>query len=506
MKLRTFRALTKMTQQQLAQQLGISELSVIKYEQGDTTPSREQMLKIYRLSSGAVTPNDFYDLDSIEIEDSGFAGMGQDQAFLSLGLMSGSGFDSVDGCLLLTDGVGFLKVIGSESLQYEPVFRKLLACSEEAYRLSAGSAATAETALPAILSASADQSSFKDYLKVAQGSAISLRQIIECLTDLHIVLARRLIEKLGYKARAIDLVGFHGQTLYHAPREQLSIQVGDGQRMSDQLGICVVNDFRSNDIEHGGQGAPFAPLFHRALASQAQLTPAAIVNLGRVASVTMIGAREEDLYAFDAGPASLLIDRFVQERIGKDMDRDGAFGLQGQASPSVLQALCESALRTAQGDNYLHRTPPKSLTLSQVNLIPELDALSLQDGCATLAAFSAYCIGESLEYFLKSQDVPRLWILAGGSVANRALVQQITMTLRRKLGESVRVQSAEQVGWKGTALDAPIFAYLAVRSLLKLPLSLPGTTGVSEALSGGRCYLPNGNKMRVSKKVRRLLS
>jgi anhydro-N-acetylmuramic acid kinase len=182
----------------------------------------------------------------------------------------------------------------------------------------------------------------------------------------------------------------------------------------------------------------------------------------------------------------------VFNRVGKPCDLDGLFGLQGKVHENVLAALRERAVCASDSSNYLHRIPPKSLDINDLQLVPELDELSLQDGCATLEAFSADCIVESLKWVeARGVVIPSLWVLAGGGWKNPVIVRELTSRLRARVGEKVRVQHAEDVGWNGVALEAQIFAYLAVRSVQGLALSVPGTTGVSVPTTGGVLYRPS---------------
>ena len=127
------------------------------------------------------------------------------------------------------------------------------------------------------------------YLSGQKGQPVTFDKVIEKSTDLHAEVIRGLLKETGYKAKSVDIVGYHGQTLFHRPANHMTIQVGDGQRLADQIGITVAYDFRSNDVKHGGQGAPFAPLYHKALAHQIGLTPVVIANCGGISNVTIVG-------------------------------------------------------------------------------------------------------------------------------------------------------------------------------------------------------------------------
>jgi len=335
---------------------------------------------------------------------------------------------------------------------------------------------------------------------------ISISEIVKRSTELHISSAQSLLKKLGYKSKSIDVVGYHGQTVFHAPHRGITLQIGDARSLCDRLGVSVVSDFRSEDMRRGGTGAPLAPLFHKALALQSHLVPAAILNLGGIASVTIINQEEDQLFAFDTGPANMLIDRFVFQRIGRAMDQGGTFGIQGKVHGPTLEKLTSSAIYQPDASNYLKRSPPKSLDQSNVRLIEELDSLSLNDGCATLAAFTATCVGEGVKILEKNRvPIPSLWILSGGGANNKAIVSELQKALAPIIGSHLRIQDAEKVSWNSESLEAQMFGYLAVRRLRGLPTSLPGTTGTKEPVSGGVVSFPEGDRAKATKKVRLLV-
>lgn len=468
MKLRNFRIAQGLSQAKLAKKLGVTELSVLKYEQGRTIPSRAVMRRLFELSAGSVTPNDFYELPWPVMSNprEQFTPQAPDESRIVVGLMSGTSMDGIDAALIETDGVRYVRAIGSASLRYSAEFQSKL---KEAER--------------AVCDASGD-------LRHARRVFPRFDEVVRESTLLHARVTRELLTRVGHDASRVDLVGYHGQTLFHRPSMGITLQVGDGELLACELGIPVVCDFRSNDVRHGGQGAPFAPLYHEALALQMGLAPMVVANCGGISNISVITGRSEDLIAFDCGPGNGLIDRFVKARIGKSMDEDGVFGSAGRVHESVLAALRARGVISREGGNYLSKAPPKSLDINDLLLVEELESLSLQDGCATLEAFTAECIVESLSWVeARGIDVPTLWVLAGGGWRNPVITREVATRLRQRLGDGVRVQHADAVGWDGTALEAQIFAYLAVRSARGLPLSVPGTTGVPEPITGG-CLCP----------------
>ena len=307
---------------------------------------------------------------------------------------------------------------------------------------------------------------FRERLRSVLGGVGAVVEVEDELTRLH---AEAVEQFLGcHSGTAIDVVGLHGHTILHRPAGRRTWQLGDGALLARLLGCDVIADFRSADVAAGGEGAPLAPLFHAALAA-ALPKPLAILNIGGVTNVTWIG-EETEILAFDAGPGNALIDDWVRQRTGAAADIDGAFARAGRASTAHIAGFLTLP--------FFGRPPPKSLDRDEFQaMVPE--GLSLEDGAATLTEMTAAAVAAAVRYF----PVPPLeWLVCGGGRCNPVLME----ALRRRLGASVR--PVEQVGWDGDALEAQAFAYLAVRSVRGLPLSLPSTTGVSRPISGGRLF------------------
>jgi anhydro-N-acetylmuramic acid kinase len=271
----------------------------------------------------------------------------------------------------------------------------------------------------------------------------------------------------------VDVVGFHGQTVLHRPQAGLTVQLGDGRALAERLGVPVVFDFRAADVAAGGQGAPFVPVFHRALARDLHRPqPLAILNIGGVANVTAIDG-EADPIACDVGPGNALIDDFVTDRTGAAMDFDGALAAAGRVD--------EDAVRRLLGMHFFTLPPPKSLDRNAFKVAAKvhagLDRMSVQDGAATLTAFTAAAVARIVPHLKRP---PKSWIVAGGGAHNTTLLRMLAERLA-----PARVETAERVGWSGDHLEAQAFAFLAVRTLDGLPLSYPSTTGVPAPLTGG---------------------
>jgi len=263
-------------------------------------------------------------------------------------------------------------------------------------------------------------------------------------------------------------LGFHGHTILHRPEQGRTWQLGDGALLAGLTGIDVVCDFRSADVAAGGEGAPFAPLYHAARASGLE-KPVAILNIGGVANVTYI-EDDRDPVACDTGPGNALIDDFMRARVGRAFDEGGATAAQGR----VDQAFVARVL----AHPFFDQDPPKSLDRNAFAFADGgLPDFSVADGAATLAALTAQAIARVVPRLPRA---PKRWIVAGGGARNRTIMRM----LERQLAPA-RVETADAVGWSSDALEAQAFGYLAVRSLKGLPITFPTTTGVPQSRTGG---------------------
>lgn len=271
------------------------------------------------------------------------------------------------------------------------------------------------------------------------------------------------------------VVGVHGQTVLHRPPTDrlvgATLQLMDGQSLATRLGRPVVFDFRSADVDAGGQGAPLAPAYHDALLRGLGDEPAAVLNLGGVANVT---ARMSDgsLIAFDTGPANGPIDEWVAGHDRGLHDENGAFANRGMVHEGLLHQLFEHP--------FFSMPPPKSLDRYDFNA-SMARGLNFYDGCATLTAFSARAVAAGLQ---RLPEQPVRVIVCGGGRHNPALMRMLAEAI------SCPVMKAESVGWRGDSIEAEAFAFLAVRSMRNLPLSWPETTGVPRAQTGGQLVTP----------------
>lgn len=358
--------------------------------------------------------------------------------FRALGLMSGTSMDGIDVALLETDGECLVERLGCWGTAYDPEFRARMAGA-----LTVAAGLTDRRARPR-----------------------ELAEVEHDLTCRHADAVRAFLAHQGLTASAIDVIGFHGQTVLHRPEIRLTVQLGDGPLLARLTGIDVIHDLRAADVAAGGQGAPLVPVYHRALAGRAPERPIVFLNIGGVANVTWIGA-DGRLVAFDTGPGNALLDDWALRHLGLPKDSDGALARSGTCNHGVLMAYLSHP--------YFDRPVPKSLDRGDFDL-DHATRLSPADGAATLTEVTAATIAKATASFPAQ---PGYWVVCGGGRRNRFLMERLAWHL------AAPVVPAEALVLDGDNLEAEAFAYLAVRSLNGLPLSYPMTTGVPAPQSGG---------------------
>lgn len=298
----------------------------------------------------------------------------------------------------------------------------------------------------------------------------------KAVADEHFQAATSFLEEHGLSWSEFDLLGVHGQTVLHerpnAERIGRTVQLLDAERLAKACGRPVAFDFRTADVAAGGEGAPLAPIYHAARARASGLAaPVAALNVGGVANITLIDS-DGSLLAFDTGPGNGMIDLMLQERGIARFDQDGKLALVGRVDELALNALLSSP--------YFDAPVPKSLDRYDFSLEP-VARLSPEDAAATLVAFTAEGVFRA---FAQGGETPSALIVCGGGRHNPAIMK--TLADRAP----VPVKAAEAYGWRGDAIEAEAFAYLAARTAKGLPISFPGTTGVKAPMTGGRIVSP----------------
>ncbi|WP_315742263.1 MULTISPECIES: anhydro-N-acetylmuramic acid kinase [unclassified Bradyrhizobium] len=358
----------------------------------------------------------------------------------TLGLMSGTSLDGVDVALLETDG------------------RRIKAFGPTGYRpYSASERSLLRQALAEAV-----------HLERREARPGVLRAAEHAVTLAHAEAVAAFLAQNRLTAQDLDIVGFHGQTVLHRPERRLTVQIGDAQVLAKAIHIPVMSDFRAADVEAGGQGAPFVPVYHRALVQSLQREgPTVVVNIGGVSNITYIDG-DQTLIACDTGPGNALLDDFMFRRVSQAFDQDGRMAAQGTAD--------EAWVARALALPFFRLPPPKSLDRNDFAALT-LGDVSPADGAATLTAFTVAAIAAVVPLLPK---VPQSWIICGGGARNFTMMRM----LRERLAPAT-VESADAFGWSADAIEAQAFGFLAARGMKGLPLSYPATTGVPMPMTGG---------------------
>ena len=351
------------------------------------------------------------------------------------GCMSGTSLDGVDVALVLTDGAQIFEFGDSFFRPYSEAEQVLL-------RSQLGSWDATDAAVDLIHTAHADA------LSELQGS---------------------------------EIIGFHGQTFAHDPKGRGTYQAGDGTILAAKTGKSVVWDFRSEDVQMGGQGAPLAPFYHHACARYIGATePLIFLNLGGVGNLTWVDPNIEDpaqegaLLAFDTGPANAPINDLMQARLGKSYDKNGDLAARGTVDATLLEAFANHP--------FFAVVPPKSLDRNDFHdVLTQVENLQDTDAAATLTAMAAVSVAMGVA---QCPTAPARVLVSGGGRKNAVMMAMLATHL------NCPVEPIETVGLDGDMLEAQAFAYLAMRVKRGLPTSCPSTTGVSAPIGGGRISAP----------------
>jgi anhydro-N-acetylmuramic acid kinase len=368
-----------------------------------------------------------------------------EKIYSSLGLMSGTSMDGIDASIIKSNG----------EEKYETVFDQYFEYDEEIYR-----------ELIDIRGKINSSKNLKENL-------IEINNLERKITLFHAKICKQIIEESNLD---LDLVGFHGQTIFHSADEKISRQLGDGNLLSSLLKKSVVYNFRENDIINGGQGAPLAPIFHYLLAKQNQLKlPVCILNIGGIANITIISSKGlSDLKSYDIGPGNCLLDEWVRKHSKERFDKNGGLAKSGKTSEIILSQAIDSFEIIKKNNNL-------SFDIRDFNL-NFVRGLSLEDGLSTLIDFTASIIYESIinenNYF---KDKSLKILICGGGRKNLSLVKAI----KKRLPKGINLNLIDDYKIDGDFIESQAFAYLAIRSFLKKPITFPKTTNVEKPCLGG---------------------
>lgn len=342
---------------------------------------------------------------------------------LALGLMSGTSCDGIDAAVIETDGHKVSKFVCELHNSY-------------------------------------DQSFARKLLSVMNGDMPST-YVEQELSELHCQIVEDITKTYSVKP---DIIGFHGQTIFHDPSRGVSIQIGNPHMLAVRSGIDVVADFRRRDVAMGGQGAPLIPIFHKAIMKDCNF-PLAVVNIGGVSNVTYIN--RDELLGYDLGPGNAYINDAMMRFFGKMYDEDGVVASSGN--------ICQKLVDEFISSSYFDLPAPKSLDRNHFKDL-NIDFLSPEDAIATLTMITAASIIKGLS----GLDVRKIFV-CGGGVHNKTMMKYIADIAPK----NTEVHSLASLGFKTDFIEAQGFAFLAARRLKNLPSTFPSTTGVSQATFSG---------------------
>jgi anhydro-N-acetylmuramic acid kinase len=372
--------------------------------------------------------------------------------YTAIGLMSGTSMDGVDVSLIRSDGFNQLINVLDEYFEYNKILHKEL---------------------------------------------IELRNLILTIDDLKLHANRinelereitlfhsKIVNEISLKYKdEIDLIGFHGQTIFHSPDQKISKQLGDGKLMSQLVKKKVIYDFRQEDLANNGEGAPLSPIFHNLLSRNINEKysinfPVCFLNIGGISNITKIIKKdeklEENLEAFDSGPGNCMIDEWIRKNSKNNFDKNGLIAKSGKIDQLILNQII---------DNFELKSFDKSLDIKDFD-ISFARGLSLEDGCATVTNFTAYLIAKGIEHANGNNNDPIKFLVCGGGRKNDYLINSIKSYLSHK--QNISLNSIDDYSLNGDYIESQAFGYLAIRSFLNLPISYPKTTGCIKPTVGGK--------------------
>tara|TARA_B100001173_G_C15999517_1_gene552800 strand:+ start:374 stop:1528 length:1155 start_codon:yes stop_codon:yes gene_type:complete len=374
--------------------------------------------------------------------------------YTALGLMSGTSMDGVDASIIRSDGVDqFINFFNEYSKFGTDLHEKLVSLRNK-------------------ISIKADLIKYSAELKILERE----------LTIFHIKIINKISER--YKKSTgenVDLIGLHGQTIFHDPKNKITRQLGDGQLLSQLTKKPVVYDFRQNDLKNGGQGAPLTPVFHNLIANyifKEYEDFSNILNIGGISNITITVKNKDylkkNIEAFDIAPGNCLIDEWIRKNSDKNFDEDGLIGRSGKVNQLVLnQAI----------DNFEFNSYDKSLDIKDFD-ISFAKGLSLEDGCATITDFTAYLISKGIKFCdKKNKEISKTYLTCGGGRLNHFLIENIEKYLNNF--ENKILFPIELYNLNGDFIESQAFGYLAIRSYLNIPITFPSTTRCNNPCIGG---------------------
>ena len=377
--------------------------------------------------------------------------------YTALGLMSGTSMDGVDASIIKSDGERVYSALFDRYFEYgDKIRQKILDIR-------------AKILVP-------------DHLIKHESE---IKDIEREITLFHSNVVKEI---LNNNKIDVDLLGFHGQTIFHDSKKKITKQLGDGKLLSQLTKKKVVYNFRQNDLKNGGQGAPLTPIFHNLIANKYlkekldKSYSVNFVNIGGISNITQtvkwdeLDKKKNYIKACDIAPGNCLIDEWVRKKSKKKYDIGGTLASIGKTDELILNQALE---------NFNIGPPYKdSLDIKDFD-ISFAKGLSLEDGTSTLADFTSSQISKALKYF-KDPEKNTIFLVCGGGRKNKYLMKSILRSFDIiKDSKKINFYPVEEYGIDGDFVESQAFGYLAIRSILKLPISFPNTTGCKKPISGG---------------------
>ena len=365
--------------------------------------------------------------------------------YTSLGLMSGTSMDGIDASIIRSDGEN----------EYESTFDEFFEYDQALYK---------------------DLVNLRNKINSANDIIVNSELVSEIerkITLYHAEICNKIINKSDHE---VDLIGFHGQTIFHDASQKISKQLGDGSLLSSLLKKDVIYNFRANDIANGGQGAPLAPIFHNLIINKNRIElPVFILNIGGIANITIITSnKNDDLISYDIGPGNCLLDEWVRKHTSYRYDLNGKAASIGKIDEIILNQATENFENINKNKNLSFDI--KDFDLSFVR------GLSYEDGLSTLTKFTSEIICNSIIKNTKKDKTNKINLLVcGGGRRNLTLIENI----RNKLPNNINLDLIDDYNINGDFIESQAFAYLAIRSLLKKEISFVKTTNVKKSCTGG---------------------
>ena len=353
--------------------------------------------------------------------------------YTSLGLMSGTSMDGIDASLIRSNGTDKLDIILNRYLPYNCDFSdKISKLKDKIYF-------------------------FEDLRQVSS----EIKTIEREITISHAKVVNEIKQNLDTK---IDLIGFHGQTIYHNASEKKTVQLGDANLLSQLTKNKIINNFRQNDIDNNGNGAPLTPIFHKLIQNKLKKSMT-ILNIGGITNETVFDDNGS-FYARDIGPGNCLIDKWIKLNTNKLYDKDGKLAESGKINKIILDQSLDVYFNNIISQN-------RSFDINDFDFA-FVRGLSIADGSATITEFTA----EILSKKITGDNI----YVSGEERKNKFLIKKLENKLNKK------ISLIDELGFNGDFVESQAFAYIGIRSFLNLPITFPNTTGCDLPCSGGKLF------------------